>query len=112
MIHLHHRNLIPVAVAQFTFAEVVPFPQRRQVLITQDSFSTGGKYRLLVRVAGREVVEGQVQHDGHDRRGADARVEDRREPAGKVVVEVRGGDRDHAETDGSGDDDQVDVVAV
>ncbi len=44
MLCLHHRNLIPVAVMKLTFAEVIPFPQRRQILITQDALGTGGKH--------------------------------------------------------------------
>ena len=107
-----HRNLLAVAIVQFTVAEVVPFTQRRQILITQHPLGTGRKDRLLVGVTGSEMVEGQVQHDGHDRRRADARMENGREPAWEVIVEVRRGDRDHAEADGGGDNDQIDVVAV
>ena len=55
-----HRNLLAVAIVQFTVAEVIPFAQRRQILITQHPLGTGRKHRLLVGVTGGEVVEGQV----------------------------------------------------
>ncbi|MNC27105.1 hypothetical protein D3C75_752660 [compost metagenome] len=58
------------------------------------------------------MVEGQVQHDGHDCRRTDARMENGREPAREVIVEARCSDRDHAEANRGRDDDQVDVVAV
>ena len=58
------------------------------------------------------MVEQQVEQDGHDCGRADAGVEDGLEPGREVLVKVGCGNRDHAETDRCGDDDQVHVVAI
>ncbi|MNH86827.1 hypothetical protein D3C73_392950 [compost metagenome] len=97
---------------QLAVAEVIPFAQRCQILIAKNSLGARRKHRLLVGVTSREVVEGQVEHDRHDRRRTDAGMENRGEPAWEVIVEVRRCDRDHAEADRGCHDDQVDVVAV
>nr|GFD59870.1 hypothetical protein [Tanacetum cinerariifolium] len=76
----------------------------------QTALGAGNDHRLLVGVACREVVECQVEDNGHDRRRADARMEDGRYPAGKVIIEGRRSDRDHAKAQRGGDDDQVHVV--
>ena len=63
MLQFHHRNLLAVAVMQFAVAEVITFTQRRQVLITQNPLGTCREHRLLIRIAGGKVVEGQAVID-------------------------------------------------
>ena len=106
------RHFVALGVVQLAVEEIVAFVQGGDVLVAQGPLAGGDEHRLLVGVAGGEVVERQVEQDRHDRRGTDAGMEDGGEPTGEVIVEGRRGDRDHTEADRSGDDDQVHVVAV
>ncbi|MNX56229.1 hypothetical protein D3C86_870170 [compost metagenome] len=44
VVHLNHRNFLALAVVKLSVAEVIPFAQRRQILITQHSLGTGRKH--------------------------------------------------------------------
>ena len=108
----HDGHFIATAVEQLAIAEEVTIVKPGDVLVTQGTLGGSDEYRLLVGVAGAQMVEQQVEQDGHDRRRADARVENSLEPAWEVLVEARCGNRDHAETNRGGHDNQVHVVSI
>lgn len=66
VIRLDHRHFLAIAIMQLAVTEVIAFTQRGEIAITQRALFGCGEHRLLIRVAGCEVVEGQIEQDRHD----------------------------------------------
>lgn len=99
LVALYNRYFLAVAVEQLAIAENITVIEFADIPGAQDAIAGSNEYRLLIGVTGPQMVEQQVEQDGHDRCRADAGVENGLEPGREVIVEVWRCNRDHAEAD-------------
>src|SRR5699024_12802140 len=100
-------DLLSVAVEEFAVDEAIAFTKVLEIGRGQVPERFRREHRGILRIAGSEFVEPQIEQDRHYRYRGDAGEEHHQEPSREGDIDIRLHHRKHREDERGGDDDEI-----